>query len=87
MPATTLALSAHQQAALVALMIRPLTTRELGKAVGTTRGTGSLLQVLYQRGLVRYVGGRGVRPGKGQWQITDFGKAIAVAVPVRETSR
>lgn len=70
----TLPLSKHQHAALKALALSALTTHEIGVIIGTTRGTGTLLQTLYQQGLVRYVGGPGIRVGKGRWQLTDRGR-------------
>jgi hypothetical protein len=73
-PIVTLPLSKHQHAALEALAREPLTTRELAAAIGTKQGTGGLLQALYQQGLVRYVGGPGVRMGKGHWEVTDRGR-------------
>lgn len=74
---TSLPFSAHQLAAIRALAATSLTARDLARAIGVTGGIGGVLQALHQRGVIRYVGGPGVKLGHGQWQLTKHGDAIA----------
>jgi Mn-dependent DtxR family transcriptional regulator len=70
-------LSAKQRATLVFLTRDPASTAEIGLAIGVTKGAGTMLRSLHQQGLIAYVGGRGVKIGRGTWRLTDRGHAVA----------
>jgi DNA-binding MarR family transcriptional regulator len=70
-------LSTKQRLVLRHLVDAPATTSEIARAAGTSKGTGSMIQSLHQQGLVAYVGGPGVRVGRGKWRLTDRGRAVA----------
>lgn len=72
----SLPLSDAQRAVLLALRPGRKTTREICAATGIGKGAGGVLQALYQRGLIRYQGGAGVKPGKGWWVLTAHGEKL-----------
>lgn len=73
----SLPLSTKQQATLRALGNSGKTTAEIRVLVGVGKGAAVMLQSLYQQGLISYVGGPGVKSGKGKWNLTDRGKSAA----------
>lgn len=71
-----LTLSSHQLGALRALRDGPRTAEEIRVAAGIDILPGALptvLRSLHQRSLIVYVGGRGVKAGRGQWRLTTHG--------------
>lgn len=70
-------LSEKQRATLRLLAEAPATTAEIGRAVGTSKGTGAMLQSLCQQGLVAHVSKSGIRADKSKWRLTDRGLAVA----------
>lgn len=70
-------LSKKQFDVLTLLLERTATTKQIGLAVDTSKGTGTMLQSLYQQGLITYKGGTGVKPGMGRWTLTERGTQAA----------
>lgn len=70
-------ISNHQRATLRYLMDQRRTVVEIKSAVGLKSGLQSMLASLHQQGMIRYVGGAGVKLGKGWWELTARGRTIA----------
>lgn len=68
-------LSTQQQAAVLLLGNAGKTAKQIGDAVGV-KSVGAMLQSLHQQGYIRYRGGKGVKLGRGLWELTDRGKAL-----------
>ena len=69
-------LSTQQQAAVRLLGNVGKTAEQIAMAVGVKR-VGVMLQSLHQQGYIRYRGGKGVKLGRGLWELTDRGKTLA----------
>lgn len=67
-----LPLSSRQYQVLAIIDAHPTSTRDLDKATGS-RCT-EVLKSLNQQGSIKYVGGIGVRQGRGKWCITERGR-------------
>ncbi len=50
-----------------------LTTEEIQRELGLAGGMPTVMRSLNQRGAIAYVGGRGVRVGRGKWRLTAHG--------------
>lgn len=75
-----LPLSARQYQILAIIDAAPTSTRELDEVTGTHNA--EVLKSLNQQGSIAYVGGIGVRQGRGKWRITDHGrKQLADSAP------
>ena len=75
----TLPLSPHQLGALRALRDGPRTAEEIRAAAGIDILPGALptvLRALHQRSLIAYVGGRGIKVGRGRWRLTLHGTTM-----------
>lgn len=70
-------LSSQQQVVIDALSrLRWMTSLEVAEVLKLARPPAVLLQSLFQRGLIRYVGGPGVKVGKGKWELTKSGNTL-----------
>jgi Mn-dependent DtxR family transcriptional regulator len=69
-------LSAQQQAVVRLLGDVGKTAKQIALAVGM-KSVVMTLQSLHQQGYIRYHGGKGVKLGRGLWELTDRGKMLA----------
>lgn len=76
---TSLPLSTQQLDALRALRDGPRTAVEIRAVAGIDilpSALPTVLRALSQRCLIAYVGGRGIKVGRGQWRLTAHGVAM-----------
>lgn len=81
MPDYAKTLSQKQQATIKVLSSGSKSTKEICELVGVGKGAGSMLNALTGHGLVRYLGGQGIKPGQGDWRLTERGEEAARSLP------
>lgn len=70
-------ISTVQRATLRFLREQRRTVAEIKTAMNVNGGVQGMLQSLNQQGMIRYVGGPGIRLGHGWWELTVRGRTIA----------